>query len=268
VTVRQSALYIGTVGHRRLRPRKHALRYRLFSLLIDLDELPELAGGFRLFSRNRFNLFSFYDADHGASSDEPLKQQVEAVMRQGGVEPDGGAICLLTLPRILGYAFNPLSVYFCYARDNALRAILYEVSNTFGERHSYFIPVAADAVAPIRQMCDKGFYVSPFLAMDMRYEFIVSPPDETLSIAIIETDRDGVILTANQNQRRVSLSDAAMLRVFVAHPLLTLKVIVGIHFEALRLWAKGVRLYAHPQPPARPVTFVALSPGGLDDVAA
>jgi DUF1365 family protein len=251
----KSALYVGSVAHRRLRPRKHALRYRTFALLLDLDEATQLSARLRLFSHNRFNLFSFFDRDYGSGS-SPLREQIEECARRAGLNLDGGPIRLLTMPRILGYAFNPISVYFCHSRDGALQAILYEVTNTFGQRHSYFIPVEAGEPGPIRQSCAKQFFVSPFMAMEMNYEFAVIPPGEKVSIAIAESDRQGLVLTASQAQTRVELTDAALARVFFSHPLLTLKVIVGIHFEALVLWLKGMRLQARPPQPEHPVTLV------------
>jgi DUF1365 family protein len=251
-----SGLYVGQVTHRRLRPRKHSLRYRTYAVLIDLDELPALDGRLRLFSHNAFNLFSFFDKDYGSEA-VSLREQIEGHARKVGFSLDGGPIRLLTMPRILGYAFNPISVYFCHGHDGALRAILYEVNNTFGERHSYFIPVEAGENAPVRQSCAKQLYVSPFMAMDMTYEFTVTPPARKLSIAIVECDRQGTVLTATQAQSRVELTDAALARVFLSHPLLTLKVIVGIHFEALLLWAKGMRLQVRPPKPDESVTLVA-----------
>jgi uncharacterized protein len=251
-----SALYVGEVTHRRLRPRKHALCYRTFALLLDLDELPDIAGRLRLLSHNSFNLFSFFDRDYGSGS-TPLRAQIESHARQVGLDLDGGPIRLLTMPRILGYAFNPISVYFCHDRDGRLCAMLYEVNNTFGQRHSYFIPAEGDEAGAIHQSCAKQFYVSPFMAMDMVYEFTVSPPGEKVSIAIVERDRQGVVLTATQAQKRVELTDGALARVFLSHPLLTFKVVVGIHLEALVLWIKGMRLQFRPPPPDHPVTHVA-----------
>jgi DUF1365 family protein len=251
-----SGLYVGQVTHRRLRPRNHSLRYRTYALLLDFDELPALARRLRLFSHNSFNLFSFFDEDYGSGA-APLREQIEGHARKIGLALDGGAIRVLTMPRVLGYAFNPLSVYFCHGRDGALRAILYEVNNTFGERHSYFVPVEAGEETLICQSCAKRLYVSPFLAMDMIYEFTVTPPAQKLSIAIVERDRRGIVLTATQAQSRVELTDAALARVFFSHPLLTLKVIVGIHFEALLLWAKGMRPQSRPPKPDQPVTLVA-----------
>lgn len=244
-----SALYVGYVMHRRVRPRMHHLRYRIFSLLLDLDEIDALAKRLRLFSRGRFNLFSFHDRDYGAGTNEPPRAQVEQHLIDAGMAPDGGAILLLTMPRILGFGFNPLSVYFCHSRSGALRAILYEVHNTFGERHSYLLPVEQDDGA-IRQSCAKHFYVSPFMAMDMEYAFRVVPPTDQVRIAITGSDADGPIITAIHSAKRRALSDAALARVFVTHPLLTLKVVAGIGWEALKLLLKGVGIFARAKPSA------------------
>jgi len=250
-----SALYVGHVMHRRTRPRAHRLRYRLFSLLLDLDEIDRLAARLTLFSRNRLNLFAFHDRDYAAGTREPLRAQVERHLAAAGLDLGGGPIRLLTMPRILGFAFNPLSVYFCHDRDGALRAILYEVNNTFGQRHSYLLPVE-QAGGIIRQDCAKDFHVSPFMGMDMRYAFRLAPPGERLSLAITGADAEGPILTAVHSAARRPLTDAELLRAFVTHPLLTVKVVGGILWEALRLWAKGVPVRDRPAPPLNPVTIV------------
>ena len=151
----RSTLYVGSVMHRRLRPRRHRLRYRVFWMLLDLDEIDRLPHIFRLFSRNRFNAVSFHDTDHGDGGATPLRAQVERHLAAAGIALDGGAIRLLCMPRIFGYGFNPLSVYFCYERNGLLAAILYEVHNTFGERHSYLIPTGKSADAVIDQKCPK-----------------------------------------------------------------------------------------------------------------
>jgi DUF1365 family protein len=253
-----SALYQGTVMHQRLRPRRHRLRYRVFSLLLDLDDVEGQSKRLKLFSHNRFNLFSFHDRDYGAGTSESLRRQVEQHMTAAGIEVDGGSIRLLTMPRMLGYAFNPLSVYFCYRRSGALTAILYEVNNTFRERHSYMIPVSEDAhrdsERPILQSCSKQFYVSPFLDIDMTYAFRVIPPGRRVGIAIHGRDADGPIIVATLFGKRLALSDSGLALAFVTYPLLTLKVIAGIHWEALWLWGKGIRLRKRPQPPDRAVT--------------
>lgn len=158
-----SALYIGRVMHQRLRPKRHRLSYRVYNLLIDIDELPQLHARLRCFSVDRFNLFSFHAADHGDGSGRDLRAQVEARLREAGL-PTGGAIRLLAMPRLLGHVFNPLSVWFCHAPGGALQALLYEVNNTFGQRHSYLIPVADDGAPIVEQHCDKQMYVSPSTA--------------------------------------------------------------------------------------------------------
>lgn len=252
----RSALFPGHVTHARLKPKQHKLSYRIYSLLIDLDELDEIDRRLRLLSIDRFNLFSFYRKDRGDRSGSDLKMQVEQRMREGGIEPDGGAIRLLTMPRLLGWAFNPVSVFFCYARDESLKAILWEVDNTFGERHGYMIPVEAGSGSEIVQHCDKAFYVSPFMDMDLRYKFRVSPPDERLSIRIETFDSEGIVLTARHLARRTLLTDAALLKAFFAIPFLTLRVVGGIHWEALKIWLKGIHLRVHPNPPQEPVSFV------------
>jgi DUF1365 family protein len=255
--VSASGLYAGTVVHTRLRPIRHHLRYRVFSLLLDLDELPGL--GLRLLSHNRFNLFAFHDRDHGDGGGTALRPQVEAHLRAAGYAVDGGPIRLLSMPRMFGYAFNPLSVYFCHRRDGSLVAVLHEVNNTFGERHFYLPPIEDQGVKDrggdvIEQSCPKCFHVSPFMGMAMTYHFRIVPPAARVAVAIETRDADGPMLEAVFAACRQELTDAALLRAFVAYPLLTLKVVAGIYWEALKLWRKGLRLQAHPRPPAEMVT--------------
>ena len=250
-----SALYVGQVMHQRLRPRRHRLSYRIYSLLLDLDEIDALAGRLRLFSRGRFNLFSFYDADYGDGSQRPLRAQIDGLLAEAGLA-HGGPIRLLTMPRVLGFVFNPLSVYFCHGPDRRLSAILYEVSNTFGERHCYLAGVDPARRGAICQSAAKAFHVSPFLPMTMDYAFKLRAPDHKLSIAITCSDAEGPVLQAVHHARRQPLSDRALARVFVTHPLLTLKVVGGILWEALRLLLKRVPVFDHPgAPPASPVSF-------------
>jgi DUF1365 family protein len=254
-----SALYVGSVSHRRLRPRRHSLRYRVFWMLFDLDEIDDLPKTLRLFSRNRFNALSLYDADHGDGSSKSLRAQVAQHLARAGIDCNGGRIHLLCMPRIFGYGFNPLSVYFCHD-TNTLRAIIYEVHNTFGERHSYVIPASGQAAkgGAIDQQCDKTFYVSPFMDMAMTYRFRVTGPQERVTVAITAADKDGPMLTATLKGNRRALTDTALLRVILTHPLLTLKVIGAIHWHALRLLLKGARLRRRPAPPAAAVTVVSL----------
>ena len=253
----RSTLYVGSVMHRRLRPRPHYLRYRMFWMLLDLDEIDQLPRGLRLFSRNRFNALSLYDADHGADGGRTLREQAETHLKGAGIDCGGGRIELLCLPRIFGYGFNPLSIYFCCTRGGSLAAILYEVHNTFGERHSYLIPAGGDPGSAIPQECRKVFYVSPFMGMDLTYQFRVAAPGEKVSARINVSDGEGKLLVAALEGTRRTLSDTALLRVIVSHPLLTLKVVAAIHWHALRLWLKGIRLHKRPAPPPEPVTIVS-----------
>jgi uncharacterized protein len=249
-----TALYIGSVMHRRLRPRVHRLRHRAFWMLLDLDEIDRLARRLPLFSRNRFNAVSFHDADHGDGSKMPLRAQVARHLNAAGISAEG-SIRLLCMPRIFGYGFNPLSIYFCHSREGVLAAILYEVHNTFGQRHSYLIAVPPSAGAVIDQQCDKTFFVSPFLDMDMTYAFRVALPADRVSVAIRGDDRDGLLIVAALTGRKIPLTNATLLGVLLTHPLLTLKVIGAIHWHALRLLLKGYRLRARPAAPATPVTI-------------
>lgn len=249
-----SALYTGTVMHHRLRPREHRLRYGIFYLLLDLDEIDTLADRLRLFSHNRFNIFSFHDRDHDDGTAISPRERVERHLQEADIET-GGAIRLLAMPRILGYAFNPLSIYFCHRRNGSLSAIFYEVNNTFGQRHNYLIPVPPEAKAPIRQESRKSFYVSPFMTTDMTYSFSVVPPGKDLAVSVVGRDGQGPLIVAKLAATRQDLTDAALARAFCAYPLLTLKVIAGIYWEALRIRLKGIRLQERPSPPDRPVTL-------------
>jgi len=249
-----SGLYIGQVGHSRTRPAKHVLRYGVFMLLLDLDEAPGIAKALRWFSLGRFNLTSFNARDYGDGSALPLRDQVERRLDKAGLSIKGGPIRLLCLPRVLGYVFNPISVYFCYRPDGTLHAILYEVSSTFGERHIYLIPAEAGADGDIRQSVEKRLHVSPFMDMDLRYAFRVTPPGERVRIAIEVSDGEGPLLHASFVGARRDLTDGQVLRAWAAHPLLTLKVIAAIHWEAVKIVLKGVRLRSGAPAPPYPVT--------------
>ena len=252
-----SGLYVGQVMHHRRRPRVHRLRYRMFSLLLDLDEIDALAARLRLFSRARFNLFAFHDGDHGDGSATPLRAQVEAHLAAAGIVPDGGAIRLLTMPRLCGHVFNPISVYFCHGMSGDLRAIVYEVNNTFGQRHSYLLPATVDGGGIVRHSTPKAFHVSPFMALEMTYDFRVLPPADRLVVAITGRDDAGVLITAALTAERRPLTDASLLAAALAQPLMTLKVVAGIGWEALLLWLKGVPVHPLPPAPTHPVTAPA-----------
>lgn len=248
-----AALYHGVVTHRRFKPVEHRLAYRVFSLLVDLDRLDALDGGLRLFSRNRFNLFSLFDRDHGDGSSD-LAAHVRALLRERGF-CGSGRILLLCYPRILGYVFNPLSVFYCHDADNRLEAILYEVRNTFGGKHSYLIAAGDEDI--VRQQAKKSFHVSPFIDMDATYRFRLTRPGERLTLSIRESDAEGPLLDAVFAGKAEAVSDHALLAAFFRYPLMTLKVIVAIHFEAAKLFVKGMRLRPGLTPD-HPVTLVGV----------
>ncbi len=183
-----------------------------------------------------------------------------------GSNPDGGKILLLTMPRLLGFAFNPLSVYYCFRMSGDLAAVLWEVDNTFGERHAYMIPVEGEGRGEIVQTCGKEFHVSPFLKMDLDYRFRLRAPDDLLNLVIEVSDDSGLLLSACYQARREPLTDRNLLRQFFATPLLPLRVMGGIHWEALKLWRKGVRLRSRPPPPSAAVTFVRAAPAVADQI--
>ncbi len=204
----QSAIYAGHVLHVRSRPKKHSLRYSVFSLLIDLDEIDQLNDGLRLFGYNRAALYSVHDVDHGNGRTGELRPWLEERLAAAGLEEDAGwKIRMLCYPRIFGYVFNPITVFFCYRAEGGLAAVLYEVCNTFNERHTYVIPVEAEANGILRHSCAKEMYVSPFMPMNCEYNFRISPPDDDVAINIGESDPEGPLLFATFSGRRRPLSD-------------------------------------------------------------
>jgi len=240
-----SALYTGWVMHRRLRPRHHRFKYRVFAMLLDLDELPALDRRLRLFGWNRAGLFSFHDRDHGDG--RPLGEWLDDVLARAGCAANGPRR-VLCYPRILGYVFNPLSVWFCHDLAGGLQAIVYEVHNTYDERHAYVLPVVDDEKL-VRHGCAKDFYVSPFLSRDCRYHFRIRPPQSDVAVTIHEDEGGEPVLTASFAGARRALTDRALLAMLLAYPLMTVKVVAAIHYEAVRLMLKGIR--RHPHSPAK-----------------
>lgn len=238
-----AAIYTGRVVHRRLRPRNHLLNYRVFSLLLDLDRLDEVERQQSMLRINRGGILSFLERDHGDGSGD-LRAWVDARLRDAGYDPEFLRVRVLCYPRILNYVFNPLTVFFCDDGAGDTQVILYQVNNTFGERHTYVLPVTSGA-APIRQSCDKAMYVSPFTPMQGRYDFTVMPPADGVNVTIRQSDTEGPILNASFTGSRQSLTTGNLLVALLRHPLMTLKVIAGIHYEAFHLWRKGVPYFSH-----------------------
>ncbi|CAN7706011.1 DUF1365 domain-containing protein [Rhizobium sp. LjRoot98] len=246
-----AVLYAGKVMHQRMKPVGHRFSYGVFSLMIDLDRLDEADRLSSVFSVNRRNLLSFYEEDHTGDSAVRLRGYVDALLAKNGLPMRPERILLVCYPRILGFVFNPLAVYYAYDSGGALSAMIYEVRNTFGERHTYVCPIGPGDVsdAGIRQQCDKLFHVSPFIPMAMRYQFRMLPPGEEIRWRILETDKDGPLLAATFSGVQVPLKTGKILRLVARIPHLTFKIVAGIHWEALKLWGKGVRYIPRPQAP-------------------
>lgn len=250
----ESAIFTGTVMHHRFRPKKHRFTYQVFSCCFDLDELPWL-DSFKLLSVNRFNLFSFHEKDHGAGN-RNLAGHIRRLLHKRGFANATHRIKLLCYPRILGYSFNPLSVYFCYDNEERLQVILYEVSNTFGSRHTYLLPTE-NQTEIVRHGCEKLMYVSPFMPMETAYSFRIQPPSDKIAVCIRQSDKStqplatSPLLHATFTGNKILLNDLSLWKMFFRYPLMTLKVMGGIHWEALKLWRKKLSI----QPRKKEKTF-------------
>jgi uncharacterized protein len=250
------SLYVGPVMHARLKPVHHRFSYRVFSILIDLDALKRIHKKSLVFSINQFNLFSFYERDHGRRDGTSLSQYALDLFHTAGIELEGGRILLLSYPRFLGYVFDPLTIYFGYSSNGELKGVLYEVRNTFGEAHTYVEPVEPNMLteAGLRQVRMKRFYVSPFNPLDMTYFFRLRPPNDQLAVRILVKDAEGPVLAASFFGKKRAFSSANLIYLGLTIPFLTLKIIIGIHVEAFWLWVKGMRLVPRPAPPP-PISF-------------
>ena len=231
-----SCIYNGVVKHQRFKPIKHSLNYKTFSLLVDLDEIETLANNISIFSLNKFNIFNFFNLDHGARDGSSIKDWVLKNIKKFNISNNITKIKLLCYPRIFGYVFNPLSIFYCY-ENNDLKAIFYEVKNTFNEQHTYIFKIKDNE--KIEQKCKKKFYVSPFIDMETYYNFKLLNPKNKLSIFIKQTDGEETVLTATQTGEKREFSFKQLLINFFKYPLMTIKIIVSIHYEAFFLWKKG-----------------------------
>ena len=231
-----SCIYNGEVTHTRFKPVRHFLKYKTFSLLIDLNEINLLDKSIGIFSHNKFNIFSFYDKDHGDRDGGNLKEWVILNMKKFNIKENITNVKVLCYPRIFGYVFNPLSIFYCYEKDK-LKAIFYEVKNTFNEQHTYIFKIKNNE--EIVQKCKKKFYVSPFMDMETYYNFKLKNPNDKLSVFIKQTDAEGAILTATQTGDKKEFNLKQLAINFLKYPLMTIKIIGSIHYEALLLWKKG-----------------------------
>ena len=250
--------------HERFLPRSHRFVYRIFLFAIDLDELDTLHRSLRLFSFNRANLYSFRERDF-LPTNEPvfngragplgppqkggLKQRLVAYLATRGVDLTGGRVLLVTLPRVLGYLFNPVSFYFCYDRTGAPVAALAEVTNTFKEMKPYFLgPETHDRFA-FSHRVPKNFYVSPYSDVDLAFDFTLRPPGERFSVQIDDYAGPTRTLTSLLSGTREPLTDARLAWYTLKYPFITLRIISLIHWHALRLWLKNIPWFAKAAKP-------------------
>ena len=235
-----SSIYNGTVIHKRFKPKIHYFKYKVFSLLIDLSDLEYLSKKIKFFSHNKFNLVSFYEKDHGGRDGSSLESWVKKRLEDNNINSEKVKIRLLCYPRILGYVFNPLSVFYIYDESEKLVCILYEVKNTFGEQHTYIFKVKNDQNL-YQHNCSKKFHVSPFIEMNCKYFFRLLKPGEKISVIIDQYQTDEKILYASQDGQRVDFNTKELIKSYLKHPLMTFKIILAIHFEAFKLWVKGIK---------------------------
>ena len=239
--IKDSWIYNGKVIHKRFKPKIHFFKYKVFSLLLDLDEIDTIDNKINLFSYNKFNLISFYDRDHGDRDGSSIKDWVIKNLKLNNIQHEDIKIKLLCYPRILGYVFNPLSIFFVYDNNSSLISILYEVKNTFGEQHTYIFRIDSNSDL-IQNNCNKKFYVSPFMDLNSKYYFKISNPREKLSVVIDQRDNEGKLLFASQDGIRTTFTTKNLILAYLKNPLMTIKIISAIHYEAFRLWLKGIKL--------------------------
>jgi hypothetical protein len=244
-----SCLYECTVMHRRLAPKVHSFQYRIFMFAFDLDELDALPSKVRGFSRNRLNLYQFRDTDHLGATTGTVKENLAAYLATQGIAlPSGARTVLLTLPRVLGYIFNPVSFYFCTGADGRPLCAVVQVGNTFGEQKLYLLPQAGEDHT-FRLRTPKHFYVSPFLGLETEFDFKLRLPGESLEIHIDDREAGERVLLSALTGRRAPLTSARLAWFTLKYPLVTLRVIFLIHWNALLLWCKRIPWFAKAAQP-------------------
>ena len=242
----ENGLLIADVAHARQRPRRNSFCYTVYYLCFALEQTAQLRN--RLLSLDRWNLFGYYGKDH------PL--DIKQVLREWGIPQADGSIVLVTMPRLLGYVFNPVSFWFCLDREGGLRAVVSEVNNTFGDHHCYISfhddrrVIGEDDILTAQ----KVFHVSPFMHIKGHYKFRFVYRQDKVGVWIDYYDEEGLMLTTSLVGRRYPLNARSLLLNFFRYPLVTLKVIALIHYQALRLWLKGTRYVPRPAPPSTEIT--------------
>jgi DUF1365 family protein len=237
------SLLTGRTTHRREKPFVRSFAYRVAMIDVDIDRLAESDSASTLFAVNRANVIALREIDHGARHGSvPLRFWAETRFASAGVSLDGGAIRLITFPRVLGHGFAPISLWLGFGPEGALRGVIYEVHNTFGETHAYVSAFEPD----VRVFADKEFFVSPFFGVEGRYRFTLRPAAETLGVVIENIDAEGRSHVATLNLRRQPFTTPAILAWLATMPFSGLGVIVAVHWQALILLLKGAFYRAKP----------------------
>ena len=228
--IKSSCIYNGQVIHKRFKPKEHFFRYKVFSLLIDLSEIKQIEKSVQLFSYNKFNVLSFYDIDHGPRDGTSLILWVKKNLIKNNINSEKIKIKLLCYPRVWGYVFNPLSVFFVYNKNSNLISILYEVKNTFGEQHTYVFKI--DKInKSLEHSCKKKFHVSPFIEMNCLYYFKILKPGNKISVVINQNHEGKKILFASQDGIKKKLNSRNLIISYLSHPLMSFKIIGAIHLK-------------------------------------
>jgi hypothetical protein len=251
-----SSFFSNFVSHQRIIPLKNAFKYNVTSMLIEYKEINYLNKNIKFFSYNKFNIFSFYEVDHGYRDGRTLKEFVKDILKKNIIKYNNLSFKILCFPRIFGYVFNPLSIIFCYDSNNLI-AILYEVKNTSNEQHTYCFASNNHALkSEYKHSCKKIFYVSPFIEMNTYYKFITKIPCEKLFILIEQfNQKNQKILVASQIGKKINFSSATIIKSFIKNPLMTIKVIMAIHYQAFKIMIKGGKYYSREKKPVDTVSF-------------
>jgi uncharacterized protein len=257
----QSALYVGKLRHRRFSPRPHAFSYPVYMAFLDVEHLSELMGVSRLAAYNRWNWTAYHERDHFGDPQRPLRERLECDAARHGVPLPDGRIFLLTHLRYLGYVFNPVSFYYCYDAAGKLELMMAEVNNTFGERYNYWLHASNEQGSRTakRYRTAKHMHVSPFMDINLTYDWIFTAPGDRLLAHMNTRSRGAAFFDATLELERRPWERRELHRVLASYPLMTLRVIAAIHWEALKLWLKGIPVFAHPAKMAGPRVDAATS---------
>jgi len=249
-------LYLSQVMHRRVGRPAYRFSYPVFNVLLDIDRLDALHKRLRWLSVDRWNLLGIRRSDHGPRDGSAWRPWVEGQLAEAGITLQGGRIRLLCMPRMLGYGFNPISLWYCEHRDGGLRAVIAEVNNTFGDHHNYVLHRGGAAMAwPVRGVAGKAMHVSPLIDMDCEYRFRLAEPTERLSVFIRQFQSGRFLLAASQTGEARPLDDHHLLGALLRTPLMTFKVMAAIHWQALKIWLRGGRFHRRTPPSVKEASF-------------